>query len=57
MTAAIVLGNLAVQAMDAGLDGKPMPDFGTPLKPDWIELLNTVYAIARKRSNLALQTK
>lgn len=50
-----ILSHLAILAMEAGLDGRPMPSLGPRVKPEWIEILNSVYAAARKR--LALQTQ
>ena len=43
------LENLLARARLAGLQGRPLPDFGAPLPKDVMQMVNTTYDSARNQ--------
>jgi len=43
------LAELMVRAMEAGLNGQRLPNFGNRLPADVLEAINTIYDAARNR--------
>jgi len=44
-----VFPSMVVKAMEAGLEGRRLPDFGPRLSREQVEIINTVYDAARNR--------